>query len=99
MPDGSGHAAAGELAGRPGGIERLDETDERAVVHAPPRLGGGNGQADRQTGLTHPRGTQEDHVLLALDEGELVQALDLLATDRGLKGEVELLQRLDRRQS
>src|SRR5271165_1076216 len=43
--------------------------------------------------------SEEDHVLAALDEAELVQALDLLALDRGLEGKVELLDRLDRRQA
>jgi hypothetical protein len=32
---------------------------------------------------------QEDDVLTALDEAELMQALDLLALDRGLEGKIE----------
>jgi hypothetical protein len=32
--------------------------------------------AERQVCLAHSRRTQEDHVLLALDEARLVQALD-----------------------
>jgi hypothetical protein len=56
-------------------------------------------RARREMGLSDPRRAQEDHVLLALDEAELVQALDLLALDRGLEGEVKLLESLDRRQA
>ena len=36
---------------------------------------------------------------MALDEAERVQALDLLALERGLEGEVEIGERLDRRQA
>ena len=42
---------------------------------------------------------EQDDVLLAFEEAELVQTLDLLAMDRRLKREVKLLERLDRRQS
>lgn len=41
---------------------------------------------------------EEDHILGALDEAELVQTLDLLAPQRRLKGEVEVVQLLHRRQ-
>src|SRR5690606_33872484 len=61
-------------------------------------LSGGDREADRQVCLPDARRSEEDHVLPALDEAELVQALDLLAAGRGLEGEVELIQRLDRRQ-
>src|SRR6516165_3247082 len=47
----------GELPGGTRGLERLDETDERAVIHAPSRLGGSDGEADRQVGLAHPWGS------------------------------------------
>lgn len=44
-------------------------------------------------------GGPEDHILVALDEAELVQTLDLLAAERRLKGEVELAQLLHRGQA
>src|SRR5690606_30847614 len=87
-----------ELTGRLRLFQRLDETDQRAVVDAASALSCGDREADRQVCLADARRSEEDHVLPALDEAELVQALDLLAADRGLEGEVELIQRLDRRQ-
>jgi len=49
-------------------------------------------------GFTDAGWPEEDDVLVALDEAELVEAVDLFALDRGLEGEVELLDGLDRRQ-
>ena len=46
-----------------------------------------------------PGRTKQDHVLAAVEEAEFVQALDLLALDAGLEGEVELVECLHRRQS
>src|SRR5579862_9617878 len=79
-------------------LERGDQVDECAVIHSSAALGCRNGEADRQMRLANPRWTQEHDVLLAIDEAELVQTLDLLALDRGLKGKIEALERLDRRQ-
>jgi hypothetical protein len=62
-------------------------------------LGGGDRQADRQVGLPHTGWAEEDDVLPALDEAELVEALDLPALDRGLEGEVEVLEGIHRGQS
>ena len=62
-------------------------------------LGSGDREAQSQVRLSDARGPQEDHVLLALDKAELVQALELLALDRGLEGEVEVAEYLHRRQS
>ena len=45
-----------------------------------------------------PGRAEQDHVLLSVQEAELVQALDLLALDAGLEGEVELIERLHSRQ-
>ena len=88
----------GETAGGLGFLERGDQVGQRAVVDAPAALRGGDGEADRQVRLAHAGRAEKHHVLLALDEAELVQALDLLALDRGLEGEVEVAERLDRRQ-
>ena len=48
--------------------------------------------------LSHARRPEQDHVLLSVQEAELVQALDLLALDAGLEGEVELIEGLHSRQ-
>src|SRR5262245_55029716 len=76
-------------------FERRDQISERAVVDAPAALGGGDGETDRQVGLPDPRRAEEDDILAALDEAELVQTLDLLAAQRRLKGEVEVVELLD----
>src|SRR5690606_31675491 len=83
-----------ELARGLGLLEARDEIGERAVVDAPPTLGRGNGQADGQVGFADAGRTQEDHVLFSFDEAELVKALDLLSSDRGLEAEVEAVERL-----
>src|SRR5262249_57963213 len=41
---------------------------------------------------------EEDDILAPLDEAELVEALHLLAPQRGLKGEIKLVELLDDRQ-
>src|SRR5690606_18802970 len=83
-----------ELARGLGLFEAGDEIGERAVVDAPPTLGRGNGQADRQVRLADAGRTQEDHVLFSFDEAEFVEALDLFSSDRGLEAEVEAVERL-----
>src|SRR5690606_38109431 len=83
-----------ELARGLGLFEAGDEIGERAVVDAPPTLGRGNGQADGQVRLADAGRAQEDDVLFAFDEAELVEALDLFSSDRGLEAEVEALERL-----
>jgi hypothetical protein len=50
-------------------------------------------------GLPDTGRAQEDHVFLALEEAELMETLDLLSLDRRLKGEIELVHGLDRRQA
>jgi hypothetical protein len=46
-------------------------------------------------GLAHARRPEEDDVFAALDEAELVQALDLLAAERRLEGENKLREPFD----
>jgi hypothetical protein len=48
--------------------------------------------------LADPGWSEEDHILAAFDEAELVQALDLLAAQRRLKSEIEVPELLDRGQ-
>ena len=86
-----------QVTGGLGVLERGDQADQRAVVDAPATLRGGDGKADREVGLAHARRAAQHDVLLALDEVELVQTLDLLALERRLEGEVEGLERLHRR--
>ena len=82
-----------------GFFERRDEVRERAVVHPAPALRSGDGEADREVRLAHTGRPEEDHILPALDEAEVMQALDLLTPQRGLEGEVEIMQLLDRGQA
>ena len=90
--------AVPELAGGLGLLERGDEVGERAVVDPAPALGGLDGEADREMGLTDTGWAEEDHVLLVLQEAELVQGVDLLALDGGLEAEVEVGEQLDGRE-
>ena len=48
-------------------------------------------------GLAHSGRAEQDHILGALQEAQLVEALDLPPLDARLEAEVELLKRLDRR--
>lgn len=89
---GEHRQASRQLAGGLRLFERADQVGERAEVDPPPTLGRGDRQADGQMRLAGPRRSEEDDVLLTLDEAELAQALDLLALDRGLEKEVEPLE-------
>ena len=80
-------------------FERRDQVGERAVVDAPAALRRRDGETDRQVRLADARRPEEDHILAALDEAELVQTLDLLAAQRRLKREVEVVELLDDGQS
>ena len=88
----------GQIAGGLGLGEGLDQRRERAVVDAPAGLGHRDREADRQVRFPDAWWAEQDHVLAAVQEAELVQALDLLALDAGLEGEVELIERLHSRQ-
>ena len=79
-------------------LEGVDQIGQGAVVDFSAALGGGDGQADGQVGLADAGRAEEDDVLLALNEAELVQRVDLLALDVGLEAEVEVRERLDRRE-
>jgi hypothetical protein len=83
-----------EPAGRLGLLERGDEVGGGGVVHPPAVLGRGDRQANGEMGLSHTRGPEEDHILPPLDEREGVEALELIALDRGLEAEIEVAQRL-----
>src|SRR5690606_9444920 len=88
-----------EMSGGLSLLERRDQIGEGAVVDAAAVLGRGDRQAQGKVRLPDARRPKEDHVLLALHEAELVQALDLLALDRGLKGEIEVAEQLHRPES
>lgn len=49
--------------------------------------------------LAHPRCAEEHHILRAIEEAQALEALDLLALDGGLEGEVEVVEGLDGRQT
>ena len=75
-------------------LQRGDQVRQGAVVYAAATLGGSDCQPDCQMGFADPWGAQQHHVLFALQEAELCQAVDLLPLDRRLEGEVELFQGL-----
>ena len=87
-----------ELTGGLGFFERGDEIGQSAVVDSAPALRRRNGKADRQMRLADARRAEEDDVLLTLQEAELVERVDLLALDRGLEAEVEVVEGLDGRE-
>ena len=92
----------GQIAGGLGLGEGLDQSRERAVIDAPAGFGRRDREAYGQVSLLSlpdAGRTEQDHVLPSVQEAELVQALDLLALDGGLEGEIELVQRLHRRQT
>jgi hypothetical protein len=55
-------------------------------------------QSDRDVGLAGSRRAKQDDVLFAGEKVELAEVQDRGLFDRALKGEVELLQRLARRE-
>ena len=79
----------GQRSRGPGVHERVDQACQRPVVDASAGLGGRDRQADRQMRLAHPRRAEQDNVLAAVEESQLVQALDLLALDARLEGEIK----------
>ena len=89
--------AASQLAGGLGFFERRDEVGQSAVVDSASALSRGDGEADREMRLADARRAEKDDVLLTLQEAELVEAVDLLALDRGLEAEVEVVEGLDAR--
>ena len=60
---------------------------------------GGHGETQGEMRFADAGRSEEHHILLALDEAEGVQALDLLAFDSGLKTEIEIAERLHRGQA
>ena len=60
---------------------------------------GADRDGDREVGLAGAGRAQEDDVLARVQEVELAQVLDDLALDAALEGEVELLERLARREA
>ena len=78
-------------------FQRCDEVGQGAVVDTPAALRGLDGETDREMRLPDTGRTEKDDVFLSLEEAELVERIDLLALDRGLEAEIEVLQRFDAR--
>src|SRR5690606_29499525 len=89
--------ALGKSAGGLSFLQRCDQVGERPVIDAAPGLSGGNGEADSQVRLADAWRAEKDDVLLALDEAELMKALELLAADTRLEAEVEVGELFDSR--
>jgi hypothetical protein len=60
---------------------------------------GADPDGDREVGLAGAGWAEQDDVLAAGEEVELAEVQDGLALQRGLEGEVELLERLARREA
>src|ERR1019366_3780161 len=75
-------------------FERGNEIGERRVVHAAAAFRGGNRETDGEMRLAHAGRPEEDDIFMALEKTEGMQAFDLLALDRGLKGEIKIGERL-----
>ena len=88
-----------EAAARLRFFQRVQEIGERREVDAPPMLGCRDRETQREVRLPDARRSKQHHILLALDEAERVETLDLLAFDAGLKAEVEIGERLHDRQT
>ena len=80
-------------------FQRRNEIGERPVVDPPTALRGGDRETDGEVGFPDARWPEENDILASLDEAERVQAIDLLALDRRLKGEIEFGKRLGCRES
>ncbi len=87
-----GAEATREMAGLLRIFEPRDQIGERRVVHAAPALRGDDRETDGQMRLADAGGPEEDDILLALEELEGVQALELIALHGRLKGEVEVVE-------
>ena len=81
--------AARQVAGGLGLGAGLDQPGQGPVIDAPGGFGCRDCQAYGQVGLPDPGRAKQDHVLAAVEEAALAPALDLLALDAGLEGEVE----------
>ncbi len=77
-----------------GVLERRDEVGEGGVVDAAAAFGRGDGEADRQVGLPDAGGSEEHHILPALDEAQRMETLQLVPPDARLEAEVEVGQGL-----
>ena len=78
--------------------EARHELREGREVGLEPGLAGGHGEGDRQVRFPHAGWPEEHDVLLAPDEVQARQGLEARAVHRGREREVEVLQRLHRRE-
>jgi hypothetical protein len=72
-----------------------DQIGEGAVIHAPAALRGCDGETDREMRFADAWRAEENDILSALDEAELMQTFDLLAPQRRLKGEIKVPELFD----
>src|SRR3954447_269885 len=79
--------------------EQGDPFGGGAERDAVPGEAGADGDRDRQMAFPGPRGPEQDEILAAGEEVELAEVQDRVAPEAGLKGEVEFLERLARREA
>jgi len=75
--------------------EPAHEAFQREEAHRVPGLDGLDAEGDGEVGLADAGRAEQDDVLGALDEAQAGELPDLLAVDRGLEVEVELIEALD----
>src|SRR6516164_2098286 len=80
-------------------LERHDQIGGGGEAHLVAVLGGQVAECDRQVRLADTGWTEEDDVLGALDKGQAGELVNLGARYAGREGEVEAVERLDRRKA
>ena len=80
-------------------LQGEDQIGRGGEAHLPAALRGEVAERDRQVRLADAAGPEQHDVLGALDEGEAGELLDLRARRAGGEGEVEAVERLDRREA
>jgi hypothetical protein len=88
------HFAVAALALR--GLEHQHQVGRTKETGLVTLLGGEIAKRDRQVGLADARGSEEYHVLGALDEGKAGELHDLLARRPGGEVEIILIEGFDR---
>src|SRR5690348_11459757 len=88
-----------EAAAELGLLEGIDEIGEGTVVHAAAALRRGHRETQREVCFPHAGRSEQDDIFFSLDEAQGVETLDLLALEARLKREIEIRERLRRRES
>jgi hypothetical protein len=88
-----------QLAGGVGGGEVLDQVVEGGEVDGEAALAGLDAEGDREVGLADAGRSEQQDVLLLLEETERSELGDARPVERRLKGEVEAVERAQSRKA